>query len=457
MNLRRLSLGIGSGLFDKIVVTVVQLLLVPVLANAWGLTLFGIWAMLATIPTMLALSDFGIITSAWARMTLFVSRGEVERARMVLHTAWLSSGLITLALVVLSGATLILLPAGILPNAPGLGDVDSRAALFMLIAYGLGTVLFRLNTVIFRAAGNVPLNLWCNTASYTIENVGVLIAVLLGAGIVTAAGVLLVARCISIVGVFVLGNIKYPELRPGFMQASRDEWVQMWRPALSAAVLGFGVIAFLQLSVLALGASAGAAAVPAFVAVRTLSRVGLQISQMVAGPVAQEFGQEMAGGRAERAGRYFGLVLATSLVMSVGIAFGMVVLGTTFVRLWTAGAIEVSFTLMLAMALSSAAAVLWNTVANLISSVNRQGAISNINLGASIVGLLLIAVTGDHLGAVAAGLAFAAVDLVTVVAVVRFVRQEWWISPEFRDGTCTTFQHLRNPAGMLRALRQRSG
>jgi len=454
VSLRRLSLGIGSGFLDKIVITITQLLLVPVLVNSWGLTLFGIWAMLATVPTMLALSDFGIINSAWARMTKFISRGEIDRGRVVLHTAWLAAGLIGLLLVLAAAATLYLLPAGILPSADRLSDGQARLALFLLIVYGVGTVIFRLNTVIFRSAGNVPLTLWCNTASFALENFALLGAVWLGADLLTAATTLLVARCFSIASVFVVGSTMFPQLRPGFAHARWSEWLEMWRPALSAAVLGLGIIAFLQLSVLVLGAAAGAAAVPAFVAVRTLSRVGLQMAQLVAGPVAQEFSQEMAAGRQERAGRYFGLVLATSGLMSVGIAVGLVLFGTTFVRVWTAGAIQVSFTLMVLMAISSAAAVLWNTLANLVSAVNRQGAFSTTNLVVSVAGLVLIGMTGERLGTVAAGLAFAVVDVVTILAVAAFLRREWWSNPAFREGCMMTIRQLRSPMATIKALRQ---
>lgn len=454
MSLRRLSLGIGSGFLDKVVITVMQLLLVPVLANAWGLTLFGIWAMLATVPTMLALSDFGIISSAWARMTLFISRGEIDRGRIVLHTAWLAAGLIGLGLVLVAAGTLYLVPVGTLPTADGLSDAQARLALFLLIVYGVGTIVFRLNTVIFRSAGNVPLTLWCNTASFTLENVGLLAAVWFGADLLTAAITLLVARCVSIAGVYILGSVKFPQLRPGFSQATRSEWLEMWRPALSASVLGLGIIAFLQLSVLVLGAAAGAAAVPAFVAVRTLSRVGLQMSLLVAQPTAQEFSREMANGQHQRAGRYFGLVLATSVLMSVGIAIGLILFGTIFVRIWTAGAIEVSFTLMLLMAISSAAAVLWNSLSNLVSAVNRQGAFSTTNLAISAAGLALIGFTADRLGAIAAGLAFAVVDVVTIIAVAAFLRREWWSDPAFRAGCMMTIRQLRNPLATIKALRQ---
>jgi len=453
MSLRRLSLGIGSIAVDKLVITAVQLLLVPLLANAWGLTLYGIWAMMITIPAFLVLGDFGIVTSAWARMTMFVSRGEMGNARSVLHTAWVVTTGICLGLIALGGLLLLLLPEGIVPVTTGFDEEQSRTVILMLIVYGLGTIVFRLNTSIFRASGNLPLSIWCNTLSYALENFALVLAVFLGAKPVGAAATLLAMRCISILIVLLISFRKFPQLSPGYAAARQSEWRELWRPALSASVLGIGFLAFLQGSVLALGFAAGAAAVPAFVAVRTVSRLGWQVSLMVAQPAAQEFGHEMARGHMRKAGRYFGLVVAISTVMALGMSIGLALLGQPAVRIWTNGAIAPPYALILAMALSSFAGILWNPLSNLVLAVNRQDAIAHASIGSGAAALVFIVLSGDELGTVAAGVASAFTDMMTLAAVALFVRRNWWRDPEFRAGSAQSIAELRSPLSTLRALR----
>jgi len=453
MSLRRLSLGIGSTLFDKIIVAVIQLLLVPLLSNAWGLSLYGTWAMMTTIPSMLALSDFGIVSSAWARMTMFMSRGQPVQARAALHTAWLTASLICVLAIAISIAVLALLPAEQTGGANQLSGAEFKAAALALVLYGLGVIMTRLNTIVFRAAGNYTLAVWCSTTFFTLENLALVAAVLSGAGLVIAAATLLAARAVCIVGVFLLAKLRYREVSPGFSHASWSEWREMWRPALSSSLLGFGSLAFLQVSVLVLGFIAGSAAVPAFVAVRTLSRIGLQIAMMVANPAAQEFAQKMSIEQHFRAGRYFGLVAATALVMGLGMAVGLALLGMRFIDFWTGGAITASFPLILFMALSSAGAVMWNALSSLISALNRQGAIAHLSVLISTIGIGVILVLAGRIGTNAAGLAYAVTDIGTAIALLLFVRRTWWRDAEFRRGAWAAVAQLRTPLSTLRAIR----
>ncbi|KHL24232.1 hypothetical protein PK98_14710 [Croceibacterium mercuriale] len=449
-----MSLGIGSGLFDKVVVALVQLIMVPLLSNAWGLHLYGTWAMMITIPSMLVLSDFGIVSSAWARMTMFISRGEMGEARSVLHTAWLSASLSCCVVIVVTVATSMLLSDEMITGGEQMNAFQTRIIIVLLALYGLGVIMFRLNTAIFRAAGNFTLATWCSTASFTLENMALLACVLSGGRPLAAAITLLIARLVAIGFVFWLSHRRFREVSPGFSHASRLQWREMWRPALSSSLLGFGSLAFLQTSVLALGFVAGSAAVPAFMAVRTLSRVGLQVAMMIANPAAQEFAQEMSLGHSFRAGRYFGLVGATSIIMGLGMAIGLTVLGLPFIDLWTGGAIDVSFLLIVFMATSSAAAVLWNALAALISALNRQGSIAPINFVVCVVGVAVILLLGDRIGADAAGLAYAVTDAVTVFSLALFVRRSWWRDAEFRRGTYAALSQLRAPRSALNALRR---
>lgn len=448
-------LGSASIVLDKVVISIVQLLLVPVLAHSWGLTLYGIWAMISTIPIFLAMGDFGIVTSAWARMTMFVSRGEPERARTVLHTAWVVATGICVLILALLGVTLWLLPDGALPVTERFSADDARLTIILLMIYGLSTIIFRLNTAIFRASGNFSLSIWCNTVSYGLENFALIAAILNEAGPVVGAAILVVMRTFAIGIVFALSFTRFPQLAPGFSAASRVEWHEMWRPALAASMFNLGLMTFLQASVAVLGAVAGAAAVPAFVAVRTISRIGLQISLVIAQPAAQEFANKMANGENFKGGRYFGLVLGSSIFLATGMGLGLVLLGKPVIKLWTGGVIEPGYGLLVFLALSSFAGGVWNPLLNLVLAVNRQKEIAGANIFIGGLGLLFIWMTGRQLGDVAAAIASAIVDGVTLAAMLVFAWRFWMKDEAFRAGTVEALSNMRRPLATLKALRKR--
>lgn len=454
MSRRRLSIGLGAYALDKVVVAIIQIAMIPVLANAWGLTLYGIWAIAMTIPGFLVLGDFGIVNSAAARMIRFVARDEWDEARRALHTAWL----VTISIVSVAVTAIAVLiwrfPDGVVPTASGFPETDSRLMLLILLVYGLSSILFRLNTAAYRAALFYTLSSLCSTGVYLIENLVVLALVLSGFGPVAAAIGLLAVRLVSIVILFLISHRLVPRLKPGFTDASMTEWHALWRPALAASALGFGVAAYLQGSVVLLGAIAGAAAVPAFIAVRTLSRLGVQVATLVSLPVSQEFGNALARGDMFRAGRYFGLVAVSAAVMAGTAGLGLVLIGAPFVRVWTHDAIVADQSLIVFMAISSFAAMFWNPLSNLILVINRQQAFSYANLAASALGLALIWAAAGRFGAVAVGLSFALVDTLTLVAVLLFVWRNWLLSADFLRGITSSGQEMRSPLAMIRSRRR---
>lgn len=454
MSRRRLSLGIASHGLDKIVVAAVQLISIPVLANNWGLTLFGIWAMMITVPAFLVLSDFGIVNSALARMTRSLGRQDWGEARTTLHTAWLATCIIGALACIIIGGVFWLLPTGVLPVSGSFAESDARLTLLLLLVYGLSSLLFRLNTAVYRSAMHYTLSVWCSMGSYALENAGVIIAVVMGADPVTAASVLLSTRLMAITFVLWVTLRRFPQMRPGFRAASRAEWGEMWRPALAASVLGFGLAAYLQGSVVLLGALAGAAAVPAFVAVRTLSRLGTQMSTLISIPVAQEFGNALARDDTRSAGKYFALVAVPAAIMALGLGLGFVLLAEPVVRLWTGGVIAADRSLIIFMAVSSFGSILWNPLSNLILVINRQAVFAYANLAASAVGLLVIYALAEGMGAASAGLSFALVDLVTLACVAAFIARQWLCDQAFRSGIASATAELRSPMALLRSLKR---
>lgn len=450
---KRLTLGLGANAFDKIAIALVQLLMVPVLANAWGLNLYGIWAIMMTVPAFLGLGDFGIVSSAGARMTASVARSEWDEARRTLHTAWVAALGIVAVAGGLAALVIYLVPVGTLPVTEGFADADSRLTLLLLLAYGFTTIVFRLNTAAFRAALRYTFAALCSTAVYVIENLAAIIVIVLGGDPVQAALALLLARLLFIAGLLLTSFRELPRLSPGIGHASLSEWSQMWRPALAASALGFGMIGYLQGSVLILGALAGAAAVPAFIAVRTISRLGVQMSSLVSVPVMQEFGAAMGQADHFRAGRLFGLIAATSLILSVAMGVGLELLGSWFVAFWTSGAIHADQQLLTFMAISSVAAMLWSPLSNLILAINRQHAFSYANLAASGAGLVFIWLTAGSMGSASAGASFALVDCVTLGAVIIFIAKTWQGDERFRAGALATLHELRSPLTLLKSVR----
>ena len=79
----RVLRGVAANLYDKGVVALLQLLNIPVLTHYWGADGFGVWLMLTTIPTYVAVSDIGLGTAAGVELTSLHAKGQLDRALKV--------------------------------------------------------------------------------------------------------------------------------------------------------------------------------------------------------------------------------------------------------------------------------------------------------------------------------------------------------------------------------------
>lgn len=137
-------------------------------------------------------------------------------------------------------------------------------------------------------------------------------------------------------------------------------------------MLPLGQAMHLQGTALAVGAAAGAAAVPIYTSLRTLSRTGLQLLMTLALPILPEFTAEHARENSHWVKRITGGIATFNAIAGILAAVGMLVLGEWFLALWTRGTIQPPFAMLALTAVAMAASMTWNPLSNLLVAVNRH-------------------------------------------------------------------------------------
>lgn len=422
---RRIVAGFGANVFDRIVGALVQLVLVPVFAIHWGVALYGLWIMLATIPGVLGLSDLGFSSAASARINMLAAKGEHDKAEGVLHSAWKVVLQMSALLAILGGGAVLLVPNSLLPKAPGFGTDEVRLTAALLLAYTLVMLQGTALQAIFRSTQRFAHGTFAFTLTVLLENVLAVSAVLLGYGPVEAAAALLVGRSLSVAIQALYLHRSTAWLRLGIAKASRDERRILQGPAIAAIAIVVGFAFVLQGSVVALGAVAGAAAIPAFTATRTLSRIGIQLAQMPTTPLMPEFAGVVARNERPLIAAMLLVVLTTSIAIALVFGLALATFGTWLVAVWTRGQIVASPALTLAMGGSAFFGILWNPMANMIMALNRHAAISYSYLALGAITLAGIFLTGAMWGTEAAAVAFLLLDAAMVALVFRFAWRNW--------------------------------
>lgn len=409
-----------------------QLALVPILAAHWGLERFGLWGMLIAVPGLLLLTDLGFATAATVRMTMQIARGQQDAARVTMHSA---------SQVVLFASTAVLLAgacaATLLPDAASdavaaIPATDLREAILCLAGYSALILGSGLLQAVFRSNGRFALGSLLSTMTLLLESALLVAAVVTGHGIATAAAALLIGRATGLLLAWVMAGRLRTGMLPGLRQRDHGVRRELLGPALAAMAIPLALTLIVQGQVIALGMVAGAAAVPAFVAARTLSRLGLQLSQALAHPLMPEFAALAANDNRSGMVRYFVLVLTVSLAISAAAAITLALAGAWIIEIWSGGHIIVPPGLMPIIAISALCGGIWNPVSNLILAINQQARFAPILLILANMGLFVTLASGAMLGSNAAALSIALVDLAVLAIVMRFAHTHWAGPSEWR-------------------------
>ncbi len=417
MSRRRIALGWSATITDKIVVAITQLVSVPLLSLHWGVELYGLWSMLFAVPSLLALGDFGFASAATAQVTMEVARGNMAGARAAYHGSLRIVVFFTAALFVFAGVACFFLPDAIWPSQGGFTPGDARVTAFAFSCYALLVVLGAMALVVFRSTGAMALGTVINSLTLAAETTVIALIVFNGGGLAAAALGMLGARTVGVLAMSTIAWSRSPELRPGLAKPDQSVTSALVPAAMAGMAITLGNTLLVQGSVLALGVAAGAAAVPAFTAARTLARLALQGAQTLALVLMPEFAAAMARGETERANTLVGAVALVALVLSLPFALGLAIWGPEMITLWSGGALVAGRGLMIAMGLSALAGALWAPLSSLLLAINRQGSFSYIFILAAAIACLGIFGFAVRFGSVSAGIALALLDL-TMLAIV---------------------------------------
>ncbi len=425
MSRRRVALGVGANAIDRIAIALMTLLLVPVLASHWGLARYGGWAMLVTVPSLFALGDLGFANAAAVRMTMEIARGELREARSTIRSATQVVAIACGVILAFVGGLAWLLPDRFILDVPLTSHLEMRWAIVALAIYACLVMACALLQGVFRSNARFALGTVLSTVTTVLENGLLVLMVWLDHGIGAGAAAMMTGRLIGFVAMFTVAATLRTGVLPGLTGGSQSVRRELLGPALAAMSIPLATALLLQGTVAALGLVAGAVVVPAFVAARTLSRIGLQGSQILTTALMPEFGAETAKGNHRAVIRMFVAVLSTATAIAVPFSLVLALAGPWIVNLWSNGHIAASQSLMFAIAVSALCGGIWNPLSNLMLAVNRQAEFAIVYAILAALGVALTLLLGPALGNTAPSLALAVVDFAMLLVVGRFALKHW--------------------------------
>jgi O-antigen/teichoic acid export membrane protein len=369
---RRLLLGFIVNWIGKLASTIIQLVQVPVFLHFWNTPLFGEWLILNSVPAYLSFSSIGFGNVAGNEMTMLVARKDHEAALRVFQSCWWLIVLICAAVVVLLTGALYFLPAAHLLKLTHISESDTKWIIFYLGLAVLFSQLEQLLQSAYRCVGRYPYGTALKTILSFIAFAGTIAAVALGYGPRVTA---LVFAAINIAGtillcLFVRHDIAW--IKFGWKYATFSE-IRRLAP-LAIAFMGFPAGNAFNLSgtLLAVGYALGPVAVVVFGTARTVSRVALQMVQMINSTFEPEMSIAYGAANYDLTRTLLRRACQLALFVAVVIVLIMMTFGPWFLTHWTGGHVPPSHTLLAILLMVVIFYALWSTSASLMTSTNQH-------------------------------------------------------------------------------------
>lgn len=413
----RFARGVVAVAYSKAVHALVQLALIPILANAWGLTLYGQWLIYASIPIFLAAADFGFGTVAGNRIVKEIATGKADEATETFQSAYamVLGGAVVIALAALGVA--VLAPDSVMVIEKGMTGVQARTVLAFFGVYAAINVFMPLLVGGAKAEGRLAGATAIMATCYLAESIAVALLVLAGQGPVAAAAAMMVLRVagIGFLAFWMRGLGNWP--RFGFARMSKRRIAELWRPSLAAMLLPLSQAGYLQGIAVVAGTVAGTAVVPIYAAMRTISRLPVQMLAPIAIPLMPEY----AAARARQDDRVSSAIVGGLLFVAVAVALAGALLlgfgGSEILKVWTDGAIRAPAAMIAVFGVIILFQCLSAPLSDLLLAINRHERYTAAYALAAVISLVLTVPLVEAMGITGAAVAGLLLEAVMVVVV----------------------------------------
>jgi O-antigen/teichoic acid export membrane protein len=369
---RRLFFNFVANWVGRLANTVIQLVQVPVFLHFWSVSLYGEWMIVNSIPAYLAFSNIGFGTVAGNEMTMLVARDDRAAALRVFQSCWwLAAGICSGTILLFSGG-LYFAPAAKLLKLSSVSETDAKWIIFYL---GVSVLLGQLEQLLqsaYRCIGRNPYGSMLKSTFMLVAFACMMVPVSFGGGPRVTALVYAAANIFFTVVMCFIVKRDIPWIEFGWKHASFPEIRKLLRPAIAFMGFPIGNALNLQGTLLAISYALGPTEVVIFGTARTVSRVALQMVQMVSATFEPEMTIAFGVHNIELTRALHRRAVQIALIVAALIVSAMTLLGPWFLSHWTHGHVPPSRGLLSILLLVVVLYSLWSTSSTLLTSTNQH-------------------------------------------------------------------------------------
>jgi O-antigen/teichoic acid export membrane protein len=369
---RRLALGLISNAVSKLGSSITQLVQVPVFLHFWSVPLYGEWMIVNSIPAYLSFSDIGFGTVAGNEMTMSTAVGDRDRALRIFQSCWwLIICLCSLVGVAFTTA-LYFFPFA---DTFKLHAISSNDAKWIIFYLGCSVLLGQLEQLLqsaYTCVGRYPYGSFLKSSISLSAFALMMIPVALHRGPRDTALVFALANMAGTIFLCWAVRRDIPWIEYGWRHARFSEIRRMASPAIAYMGFPLGNALNLQGTLLVVGYALGPTDVVVFGTARTVSRVALQLVQMVNSTFMPELSSAYGAGNVALIRALHRRAYQLALVTAILVIACMMTFGPWFLNHWTGGRVAPNRGLLSILLLVVVFYACWSTSSTLIAAINRH-------------------------------------------------------------------------------------
>lgn len=369
-----------------------HLVVVPIMIWAWGVDYYGSWLTLTAIPTFLALSNFGLGTSAKNRTALEIAASNFGTARLAVAVGVAVVALVGVATVLLAWLWMRLWPVNALVNFPA------------------ETVALLLGATFIQMIAAPYDGIWIgsgNAAKAQNRNNYLQLSILIGTILVVALKLPAVLVAVVTLTVTVLWTAYYVVFSRKQLDSfsNGDPADKHGRPEMLKQLLWKGLgfqfgslwqAIFFQGSILVANSTLGPSGAALWGAMRTVSRSGNQLLELIGQTAAPEF--QMNFGRRDFRALFstYRTSAVASLISATAMAIFLYFVGLPLFHVWTNHKFSMPHAAWLVMCVSLIPFSLWWIGAVLQRCIDRPWLSNLIGIAVSVTAVGLMYWVGNR-------------------------------------------------------------
>ncbi len=422
--------SIGANSFGQILGLFYQILAVPLYINTWGISLYGQWLLLSTIPGYLAIGDIGFVSAAANDMTILTAKNQHYQALKVFQS--IQAMILSISILVLMAIVgLILLMPSLFSQSRLIDAQDFSIIVFCLSAYSLLALQEGLLNAGFRAGRLFTFSLWLGNIQRIVEVGSILTALVFKWSPVEISILMLLIKVISLAICKICLSKRVPWIHFGFSHASWLEIRRLMQPAFSFMAFPAANAIKNQGTITLIGAMLGASEVVIFSSVRTICNSGLQLVKIIQHSCWPEVSSAFAKKNIQLIQKMNVLICGLAFWLGLLILFGLLLFGNTILTYWTLGEIQAPFLLLLVMCLGNFAAGIWSGGSTIMMAINHHSRLGIYYLLSTISMLSVVLFLGQRLGLLEYAAIASAIEIFLVIVVLgqtlSMIHQSFWV------------------------------